>query len=145
VIDSEIKHTIDKSTNRNRIVAALLFSLLAVLLVGCRQSAQPTATPDPDIVIALDLADQRAGKSTLIVFVRDARGIPIDDAKVEIVGDMSHAGMKPSLGSVERGREGRYEVPFEWTMSGDWIVTVKVTLPDGRTSTKRFETTIALP
>lgn len=111
----------------------LRVAVAALLLAGCRQSVQPTATPDPSIQISLDLTEAHVGKTTLVVIVKDATGAPISDARVEIVGDMNHAGMAPSLGEAERGTDGRYEVPFEWTMGGEWIVTVRVTLADGRT------------
>jgi hypothetical protein len=126
---------------------ALMIVLCGVVILagGCRQSAQPTATPDPGVQIEVEnLNDpQRTGDVTLIVTVRDAAGGPVDGAKVDVRGDMSHAGMTPSLGSAEGGHDGRYEVPFTWTMGGDWFVEVTVTLPDGRTTTRRFDLTVS--
>ena len=37
---------------------------------------------------------------------------------------------------------GVYRVPFQWTMSGDWIVTVAVILPNGETHKKTFDFTV---
>jgi hypothetical protein len=45
---------------------------------------------------------------------------------------MSHAGMTPVIVERANGEAGTYAVPFEWTMAGDWIVTISATLPDGR-------------
>ncbi len=129
-----------------RKTAFVLALCLTILAGGCaRQSAQPTATPDPGIQIAVESLNepQRVGEVTLVVTVRDAAGAPIDNAKIDLRGDMSHAGMTPSLGSVEGGQDGRYEVPFNWTMGGDWFLDVTVTLPDGRSTTRRFDLTVS--
>jgi hypothetical protein len=50
--------------------------------------------------------------------------------------------MKPVLAEVGDGEGGKYETPFEWTMGGDWIVTVTATLPDGRTAQQQFTYTV---
>ncbi|MCC7207057.1 MAG: FixH family protein [Anaerolineae bacterium] len=128
-----------------KIALVLLLCATAILATGCdRQSAQPTATPDPGIQITVESLNepQRVGEVTLVVTVRDAAGAPIEDAKIDLRGDMSHAGMTPSLGSVEDGQDGRYSVPFNWTMGGDWFLDVTVTLPDGRSTTRRFDLTV---
>jgi len=125
-----------------------LLCAIALLVGGCgRQSSQPTATPDPGVQIEVENLNepQRTGDVTLIVTVRDAAGGPVDGAKVDVRGDMSHAGMTPSRGSADSGRDGRYEVPFTWTMGGDWVLDVTATLPDGRTTTRRFDLTVSAP
>jgi hypothetical protein len=121
---------------------------IALVAGGCsRQSSQPTSTPDPGVQIEVENLNepQRTGDVTLIVTVRDALGGPVDGAKVGVRGDMSHAGMMPSLGSVDGGHDGRYDVPFTWTMGGDWILEVTATLPDGSTTTRRFNLTVSSP
>jgi hypothetical protein len=64
------------------------------------------------------------------VRVTDASGQPVNDANLNIKGDMTHAGMVPVLASTQNGVDGIYTTPFEWTMSGDWIVTIRATLLD---------------
>jgi YtkA-like len=131
---SALKHQL------SRIVAVILVLLVAA---GCRQSQQPTSS---DLQLTLDSSTPfQSGKTTLIVTLSDAQGSPLDNAKIEVTGDMTHAGMVPSLGTVETSTQGRYSIPFEWTMGGDWIVTIKATLPDGRTTSKRFEVTVKTP
>src|SRR5690606_15160175 len=83
------------------------------------------------------------GPADLVVSLADAQGQPIEDARLAVKGDMSHAGMVPVLAEIEGGAMGRYTVPFEWTMSGDWIVTVSAALPDGRTATRQFHLNVA--
>ena len=48
---------------------------------------------------------------------------------------MSHAGMVPVLETASADVPGRYYVPeFNFTMAGDWVLTLEAILPDGRTA-----------
>lgn len=80
------------------------------------------------------------GTTDLMITVKDAEGNAVNDATVGIKGDMSHAGMQPVLGeSSTSNGEGMYMIPYEWTMAGDWFVTVNVSLADGTTESQRFD------
>ncbi|MCA9904119.1 MAG: FixH family protein, partial [Anaerolineae bacterium] len=72
-----------------------------------------------------------AGDANITITLADAEGNPINDATVEVVGDMDHAGMMPISGAGEPAENGEYVVPLRWTMAGAWQVTVNVTLADG--------------
>ena len=90
-----------------------------------------TAIPFPAAVGAVALGDPG---------LQISAGQPISDAALSIKGDMTHAGMVPVLAEVQGGdAEGYYQVPIEWTMAGDWVVTVEVTLANGTSAQKRFE------
>jgi hypothetical protein len=39
--------------------------------------------------------------------------------------------------------EGIYIMPFEWTMGGDWIVTVSGELSDGRSLEEKIELSVS--
>lgn len=117
-----------------------LLLLIPLILVGCRESQQEsTDTADLLIDIAYEPDPPSAGEATLLVFVTDADGSAVDDATVEVLGDMTHAGMMPELREIEGGEDGLYRVPFTWTMGGDWILTVTATLPDGASAEREFE------
>lgn len=118
----------------------LLLVLLAVL-AGCRGAASPAPQDEADLLVEIvsEPENPLVGAATLVITVRDAAGDPISDAQLNIRGDMTHAGMVPVLAEAERGENGVYRVPFEWTMSGDWIVEVTVTLPDGATVRRNFD------
>lgn len=121
----------------------IILLLLLVLLAGCaRTGDQPD---DSGVTITLEtLPDPAvAGEATLIVTLAGADGIPIEEASLNVKGDMSHAGMAPVLAAASSGPGGVYELPFQWTMPGDWIVTVEATLPGGSTVTERFELSVA--
>lgn len=57
-------------------------------------------------------------------------------AEVELTGDMTHAGMVPVISRMEETGSGVYRsVDFRFTMGGDWMLLLDVTLADGT----RFE------
>ncbi len=130
-------------------INARIFGLAVVLLLlapACRQSSVP---PDAasDLLMSLtwmeDGQEPAVGRAELVVTLADDEGLPVNGATVALRGDMSHAGMQPVLATATAAGDGRYQTDFEWTMSGDWIVTVTATLPDGRTVTREFPMTVS--
>jgi hypothetical protein len=73
----------------------------------------------------------QVGEAELVLRMMDREGRPVEAAQVQVKGDMSHAGMVPVLGEAQEQGGGLYTVPFEWTMAGDWILTVSGTLQAG--------------
>lgn len=115
------------------------------LLAGCqRASLQAVADQAPDVRVTLDVAPNppAVGTARLIIHLADAANQPIDSATVSVRGDMSHAGMKPVIATAAGDTGGNYSTGFEWTMAGDWIVTVTAVLPDGRTAMRRFDLSV---
>lgn len=125
------------------LVGALLFT--AYSTTGCRQSLQPTPTPSADVNIALDTnpAPPTMGEAILQVTLTDGAGAPIDGASIAVRGNMNHAGMIPYIPEpVTAGEGGVYLIPFEWTMGGDWIVTVEAVLAGGELITRTFDVSV---
>jgi copper(I)-binding protein len=80
----------------------------------------------------------------LVVVLTDASGAPITDATVAVEGNMNHAGMIPVLADptaddADGNADGRYHLPFTFTMLGDWIITVTVTQADGSNFSRNLE------
>lgn len=113
--------------------------LMTITLVSCRQQVPSAAETGIQITMSLDPETPTVGDAILHITVTDADGNPIDDATINVRGDMSHAGMTPVIRQVAMGSGGEYEIPFEWTMAGDWFIEVTVTLPDGTSATETFE------
>ncbi len=107
----------------------LISAVILLLGVGCRQSQQ-TGTADLTIELISPQNPSMANDREMSLQVTTADGQPVNNAVLDIKGDMAHAGMVPVLASAENGVEGVYTTPFVWTMTGDWIVTVRATLPD---------------
>jgi hypothetical protein len=82
-----------------------------------------TVLPDPPYV----------GPATVVVTLTDDQGAPIEGATLFLEGNMTHAGMVPSLADASEVSPGRYEAVLDLTMGGDWYILVQGKLPDGRT------------
>ncbi|MFO7323349.1 MAG: FixH family protein [Chloroflexota bacterium] len=124
----------------------LTFLLLVggLVLTACRQAEPPDAqAAGIEIAVTMEPDPPVTGAATLWVSVRNEAGEPVRDAKLNVRGDMTHAGMVPVIRDIEESEDGVFVVPFEWTMSGDWIVDFTVTLPDGETAQERLDITVA--
>lgn len=126
---------------RMRVVLVLLGA--ALLLAACGGRASRQRSGDGDVVVELEATSLAPGATVLEITVRDGSGAAIDDATLNVRGDMNHAGMVPVLvEGVTDGEAGVYRVPFEWTMGGVWIVTIEATLADGETVSEQFNVSL---
>ncbi|HVU14152.1 MAG TPA: FixH family protein [Phototrophicaceae bacterium] len=121
----------------------LFFWIALLLLVGCQSAAPTPAATSQAAQIALTMvpAAPTVGTSTLTIVVTH-NGQPISNAQVDARGDMNMAGMPPLLGSAKTDAQGEISLPFTWSMSGDWVVTVTVTLADKSQVTQTFNLTV---
>ncbi len=123
-------------------IAPFLLVFSCFLLVGCDYIGADDAETDEavSIEVVAPIFPPMVGSSDLVLRVTDAvAGVPINDAYLSVKGDMEHDGMMPVLTSAKAGVDGEYVIPFEWTMGGDWIVTVNATLADGMQVTQDFK------
>jgi hypothetical protein len=125
---------------------ALLLLFLMSVLVACARTPR-NDMPSPYLV---EMLPPDAGATSLSVRITDGSGEIFTDALVSLEGNMNHAGMVPVLaGPVADADDGTtdgvYTVPFEFTMLGDWIVTVEAVVdPDsGDTVLADFELSVS--
>ena len=110
-----------------------LFPLVLIVVLftasaGCGRAASGSANLEIDLQV---VTEKVVGPATIEVTVRTADGKPIDDARVQVRGDMTHA-MPPVLSEAKRVGAGRYATEdFRFTMAGDWVITAEVTLANG--------------
>jgi hypothetical protein len=118
----------------------IIIVTFVLLVAGCGriQTNPPAEGPDLSVDFSVEPADPAVGPTQLRITLTDDNGQPVDDATLNIEGNMTHAGMTPVFAQTSGGEDGQYLVPFEWTMGGDWIVTVEMTLADGRVVTRQF-------
>lgn len=126
-----------------RYILAFALVLFSLSLISCRGSAQSDEAPEVKITLTVEPQPATIGPATVIISLTNVDDDPINDADVRIRGDMTHAGMVPVLADTASSQDGVYKVPFEWTMAGDWSVTVMVVLPDGRAVTREFKVVVA--
>lgn len=134
-----------KSRRWQLLALPLILGLVASgLLGGCqRASSQETADQASDVQVTLTVEPDppHVGPSRVTVTLLDA-GKDIVGATVHIRGDMGHAGMRPVEADTTGNGMGAYQAGLDWSMAGDWIVTVTASLPDGRTTTRQFDVTV---
>lgn len=111
-----------------------LIVCLGAGLSGCR-GGEDAGDPELVIDLAISPTPPGVGPARLIITLEDTSGTPLDGARIVVEGNMSHAGMVPVLDTASADMGGRYYVPaFDFTMAGDWVLTVEAMLPDGRAS-----------
>lgn len=123
-----------------RLVPAVLM-LVAFALVACQPPAATSDGDNTDIQIALQPMHP---EETMVVILTGADGEPITDATVALEGNMNHAGMIPVLAEAtaddaDGSADGRYHLPFTFTMLGDWIITVTVERADGSSFSRNLD------
>lgn len=122
-----------------------VFALVACVLVGlpgCRGEPVPG---DPSLRLELAIAPTPpgVGAARIIILLSDTAGTPIPGASIRVEGNMSHAGMVPVVDTAEAVAPGRYAVPeFHFNMAGEWVLSARATLPDGRWTVARLPTSV---
>jgi len=109
----------------------VIFGITLLLVTGCRRG-QTSDISDIGLDLSISPDPPTTGPAAVIIQLTDEASQPLAGAKVELEGNMSHAGMTPVFSQAEEVEPGQYEAPLEFTMGGDWFILVKVTLPDGR-------------
>ena len=127
-----------------RVRVLLVIVLAALLTAGCRESAREVETvADVSIQMTVNPQPAAVGEAELVLTVTDSDGQPVTVRQIDVRGDMNHAGMVPVLRTIEEAGTGEFRVPFEWTMGGEWIVTVTATLDDDRVVEQDFELNVS--
>jgi len=52
---------------------------------------------------------------------------------------MSHAGMSPFIAEAKETERGRYHARLEFSMAGDWVILLHITLSDGKRLERQFD------
>ncbi len=113
---------------RRAVVAVL--GVCCLLLAACTRGSRDL--PEVALDLVVDPWPPRIGPATVSVTLADSAGQPISGARIELEGNMHHAGMVPVLAQASQVSPGRYQAVLEFTMGGDWFILVRAELPDGR-------------
>ncbi len=110
--------------------------LLALFAFGCHQSVSKS-----DITIEHEISPQpaRVGTAAIRLKLKDKDGKPLHGARVELEGNMTHPGMSPVNGETRETAPGEYGGSLQFTMAGDWIILVNITLADGKRVQRQIE------
>lgn len=121
----------------------LVILVVGVLIggVACTRTSRSQET-----IVEIDLIgplfSPPVGRGPVVIEVNDLAGNPVDNAQVTVRGDMAHAGMVPVITKAVNLGGNTYRALMDWTMAGDWIVTVEVKLADGQIARQRFDLTV---
>lgn len=115
---------------------SLLFLFVTLFVFACQKTAKP-----PDITLQYEIAPQppRIGTTTIDLKLTDKNGAAVSGARVDLEGNMSHAGMSPVSSEAKEIETGKYRGTLQLAMAGDWIVLVHITLPDGQKLQRQIE------
>lgn len=111
-----------------RAVVPVLALFGMILMAGCERPVEPAVVIEHEIIPR----PLKVGVSTITLRLTDAAGQPINGAGIKLEGTMTHPGMRPVFSQAVETGPGRYRSSIEFTMGGDWVIIVHVTLPDGR-------------
>ncbi len=130
----------DRNILKNWLIFICIGAFAIILLTACQRGSSGDI---PEIEVDLSVAPDppAVGPANVTLTLSNANNQPISGAKIELEGNMSHAGMTPVFSQATEVEPGKYQAPLEFTMGGDWYILVKATLPDGR----QMERQINLP
>lgn len=111
-------------------IAKILFLVLCLTLPGCQSPEDTHSDVRLDWEIAPD--PPGVGMATINITLTDSTGQLLTGAEVKLEGNMTHPGMQPVFASAEEVAPGWYSAVIEFTMGGDWFISVKSTLADER-------------
>lgn len=117
----------------------LIGVFVLLMVVGCGRIQNERFTGGADTLpngVGLEVTIANADAlqvetPTEAVITLTQNGTPLSGAILEVEGNMTHAGMEPIFVSATEVAPGDYRAPLEWTMGGDWLLTIRGTLPDG--------------
>jgi len=82
------------------------------------------------------------GPSRLTVTILDQAGRPINGANLEITGKMPQEDISLRVVKSILTTDGTYQAPFVWSTAGEWVLTVKATLPNQQVAEQAFKITV---
>lgn len=108
-----------------------------LFLNGCQRQREPGG--DISVEHEIEPRPPRVGTARVTLRVADASGRPLGGARVRLEANMSHAGMRPVFAEAGEQEPGRYRAELGFTMAGDWVVLVRLVMPDGREIERQFD------
>jgi hypothetical protein len=112
-----------------RLMFVGLFVIVAILLAACGGSATPAADDSAkpvNIKVESNPTPAVVSDAELIFTITDANGNPVEGARVDVAADHTDmSGMGMSGAATDQG-SGRYSINANFSMTGNWKLTVYV-------------------
>jgi hypothetical protein len=117
-----------------------LAALALLLGAACSRGADGSDNADIEATLGISPSPPAVGPAQLTLRLTGPDSSPISGAVLEIEGNMIHAGMQPVFVEVVEDEPGRYlSRGFEFTMGGDWAITISGELADGSEFRRTFD------
>jgi succinate-acetate transporter protein len=106
-------------------------------LTGCHK----TTDPGPALVVQSEISPlpAKVGSASIMLTLTDSSSKPVSGATIVLEADMSHAGMAPVFGGSTEEAPGRYRGNLAFSMAGDWVILLHMTLPNGNRVERQIE------
>jgi hypothetical protein len=112
-----------------KLVFVGLLVVISVLLAACSGSATPAqdgSAKPVTIKVESNPAPAVVGDAELVFTITDASGNPVEGARVDVSADHTDmSGMGMSGAATDQG-SGRYSINANFSMTGNWKLTVYV-------------------
>jgi hypothetical protein len=136
-----MRYRLQTSLWRTAASVAAVSCVVVIGVTGCAPSQEDGLGVTVDVGISP--TPPLVGPTRLLISLSDSAGVGVEGAEVQVEGNMTHAGMAPVFATAQDEGEGMYVIPgFRFTMAGDWILTLRVTLVDGREGTYEHRTDV---
>jgi hypothetical protein len=106
--------------------------VLATLLAGCSSAPQQeNAATDPvKITLKTNPPELAVGETELILELKDQKDQPLTGAKVDVSADHTDMSGMTMSGPATEQENGKYAITADFSMSGNWKITVYVRKDD---------------
>ena len=130
-----------RMVRRSAPVLVVVLLVVPLVLVGCGRGDDGAKAGGPATFHwDIEPSPPKRGPATVTVHLEDEAGAPREGATLTVEGNMNHAGMRPVFSDLTETEPGTYvSDSFEFTMGGDWILTVRGTLSDGTSFEQVFD------
>lgn len=126
-----------------RNLSLLLFIIfMALALSACTPTTAAPVQNKAGLDLSLDQQPLNGMQQGLTFTLVDKDKKPVDGATVEIEGNMNHPGMAPVMLKAEGKGNGKYTANIQYTMGGEWSLTVTAKTPAGDSVVKTFSTEV---
>ena len=131
---------------RRKTIGFMLIGLAAIVIAGCSTRSgtnQPTMYVSGNLMIGVRVEPDppREGENTFKIFVADANGKPVTDAKVAFKVEMPTMGMGGGEIQAKGDGKGAYTGKASTSMAGTWHMSVTVARGNAEPGGLGFEVT----
>ena len=113
---------------KKTLLVSILLIIMALTLAACGASPAPESGSAAQVKIELETNPDPVvvGDAELILLVSDQDGNPIEGANVDVSADHTDMPGMGMHGPATEQEDGRYAINANFSMTGNWMITVYV-------------------